>query len=58
MANENLQYVVDFNTGLMTVTPSNGLSGRHQISVATAVNITAVDYQVVPVVVGPTPENP
>ncbi|TDI39141.1 MAG: peptidylprolyl isomerase [Acidobacteria bacterium] len=58
VANENLQYVVDFNTGFMTVTPTNGLSGRHQISVATAMNINAVDYQVVPVVIGPAPENP
>ena len=58
VANENLQYVVDFNTGFMTVTPTNGLIGRHLISVATAVNADAVDYQVVPVVIGPPPENP
>lgn len=58
VANENLQYVVEFETGLMTVTPTNGLSGRHQISIATAVNVNAVDYQVVPVVIGPPPEDP
>ncbi len=58
VANDNLQYVVDFNTGLMTVTPTNGLIGRHLISVATAANASAVDYQVVPVVIGPPPENP
>ena len=58
VANENLQYVVEFETGLMTVTPTNGLSGRHQISIATAVNANAVDYQVVPVVIGPPPEDP
>ena len=58
VANENLQYVVDFDTGLMTVTPTNGLSGRHSISVATAMSAIAVDYQVVPVMIGPPLENP
>ena len=58
VAHENLQYVVEFETGLMTVTPTNGLSGRHQISIATAVSANAVDYQVVPVVIGPPPEDP
>ena len=57
VANESLQYVVDFDTGLLTVTPTNGLSGTHRISVATAVDVNAIDYQVVAVVIG-APENP
>ncbi|MGH9335503.1 MAG: peptidylprolyl isomerase, partial [Vicinamibacteria bacterium] len=36
-APSDLQYSVDFDTGLLTITPRNGLSGRHFISVATAV---------------------
>ncbi len=52
-ANANLQYRVDFTTGLLTITPTNGLSGRHFITVATAVSVNAVDYQVVPVVIEP-----
>jgi len=52
-ANPNLQYRVDFITGLLTITPTNGLTGRHFITVATAVSVTAVDYQVVPVVIEP-----
>ena len=52
-ANANLQYRVDFNTGLLTITPTNGLTGRQLITVATAVSVNAVDYQVVPVVIEP-----
>ncbi len=52
-ANPNLQYRVDFNTGLLTITPTNGLTGRHLFTVATAVSVSAVDYQVVPVVIEP-----
>jgi cyclophilin family peptidyl-prolyl cis-trans isomerase len=52
-APRGLSYAVDFNTGLLTITPSNGLTGRHFITVATAVAVTAVDYQVVPVVIEP-----
>ncbi|HEY7820751.1 MAG TPA: peptidylprolyl isomerase, partial [Vicinamibacteria bacterium] len=52
-AHANLQYRVDFNTGLMTITPTNGLTGRHLVTVATGVSVTAVDYQVVPVVIEP-----
>jgi cyclophilin family peptidyl-prolyl cis-trans isomerase len=52
-ANTNLQYRVDFNTGLVTITPSNGLTGRQQITVATGVSVNAVDYQVVTVVIEP-----
>jgi cyclophilin family peptidyl-prolyl cis-trans isomerase len=49
----DLQYSVDFNSGLLTVTPMRGLTGRHQMSVATAVSVSAVDYQVVTVVIEP-----
>jgi cyclophilin family peptidyl-prolyl cis-trans isomerase len=49
----DLQYRVDFTTGLLTVTPTNGLTGRHFITVATGVNVNAVDYQVVPVTIEP-----
>jgi cyclophilin family peptidyl-prolyl cis-trans isomerase len=52
-ANPSLQYGVDLNTGLLTITPVNGLTGRHFLTVATAVSVTAVDYQVVPVVIEP-----
>jgi len=58
VANPNLQYIVDFDTGLMTITPTNGLTGRQLVSVATAVSASAVDYQVVPVVIGETPAEP
>jgi cyclophilin family peptidyl-prolyl cis-trans isomerase len=52
-ADANLSYRVDFNTGLLTITPTNGLTGRHFITVATGVSVNAVDYQVVPVVIDP-----
>jgi hypothetical protein len=52
-APRGLGYTVDFITGLLTITPTNGLTGRHFITVATAVAVTAVDYQVVPVVIEP-----
>ncbi|HJS75525.1 MAG TPA: peptidylprolyl isomerase, partial [Vicinamibacteria bacterium] len=52
-ADANLQYRVDFNTGLLTITPTNGLSGRHFLTVATGVSVNAVDYQVVPVLIEP-----
>jgi hypothetical protein len=52
-ADPNLQYRVDFVTGLLTVTPVNGLTGRHFITVATGVNLNAIDYQVVPVTSAP-----
>jgi DNA-binding protein len=53
VAHADLRYVVDFETGLLTVTPTNGLTGRHAISVATAISTSAVDYQVVPVIIEP-----
>jgi cyclophilin family peptidyl-prolyl cis-trans isomerase len=52
-ANPRLRYSVDFNSGLLTITPTNGLTGRHFLSVATAVSVTAVDYQVVAVTIEP-----
>ena len=52
-ANPNLQYRVDFGTGLLTITPTSGLTGRHFVTVATGVSVNAVDYQVVPVVIEP-----
>jgi len=51
VAPTSLQYVVDFETGLLTIVPSAGITGRHRISVATAVSPDAVDYQVVPVLI-------
>lgn len=53
MAPPNLDYSVDFETGLLTVTPTNGLTGEHFITVATAITVTEVDYQVVPVIIEP-----
>ena len=54
----NLQYSVDFNTGLMTILPRSDLSGVFRVSVATAVSSNAVDYQVVRVMVGAAPAEP
>jgi cyclophilin family peptidyl-prolyl cis-trans isomerase len=48
-APSDLNYSVDFDTGLLTITPTNGLTGNHSISVATAVSQSAIDYQVVKV---------
>ncbi|HSF17587.1 MAG TPA: peptidylprolyl isomerase [Vicinamibacteria bacterium] len=53
VAHPDLRYQVDFDTGLLTVTPTAGLSGRQFFTVATAVSVQAVDYQVVPVVIEP-----
>jgi cyclophilin family peptidyl-prolyl cis-trans isomerase len=53
MSPANLDYSVDFETGLLTVTPTNGLTGEYFISVATATAVTAVDYQAVPVIIEP-----
>jgi len=54
----SLQYSVDFNTGLMTILPASGLSGVVRVSVATAVSLNAVDYQVVTVIIGAAPAEP
>lgn len=48
----DLPYVVDFDTGLLTVSPRNGISGTQFLSVATAVTPNAVDYQVIAIVIG------
>lgn len=45
----NLAYSVGQTSGLVTVTPSNNLTGTHDISVATGLFISALDYQVVPI---------
>jgi cyclophilin family peptidyl-prolyl cis-trans isomerase len=52
-AHPSLQYSVDFTTGLLTLTPTSGLTGLHFITVATGANPSAVDYQVVPVFIEP-----
>lgn len=51
-ADPDLHYTVDFDTGLLTVTPVNNLTGRHFLTVATGVTVNDVDYQVVSVVIG------
>ena len=52
-AHPNLRYAVDFNTGLVTITPTGGLTGQWWVSVATGANPAAVDYQVVSVRIEP-----
>jgi hypothetical protein len=49
----DLDYRVDFNTGVVTVTPKNGLTGVTHVTVATAANPSAADYQVVPITIEP-----
>jgi cyclophilin family peptidyl-prolyl cis-trans isomerase len=49
----NLIYLVEFETGALTVTPRNGLLGEWFFTVATAATPDAVDYQVVSVRVEP-----
>ncbi len=53
IAHQNLVHNVDFDTGLLTINPTNGLTGAHPISVAAAVAAAAVDYQIVTVVFEP-----
>jgi cyclophilin family peptidyl-prolyl cis-trans isomerase len=53
LAPEDLTYSVDFETGLLTITPTNGLEGNFGIAVATALTNGAVDYQVVDVTITP-----
>lgn len=48
-SHEDLDYNVDFDTGATTVTPSNGLSGTQSVSVATSIQPSDIDYQVVPI---------
>ena len=45
-ANANLQYDVATNTGVTTITPKNGLLGLQRFSVATGLQISALDNQV------------
>jgi cyclophilin family peptidyl-prolyl cis-trans isomerase len=52
-SHEDLTCAVDFNTGAVTVTPSNGLVGIHPVTVGTALYQDAVDYQVVPIFIVP-----
>lgn len=53
VAPSDLDYQVDFDSGLLTITPRNGLTGRQRISVGTAATLDAVDTQVVTVVIEP-----
>jgi Ca2+-binding RTX toxin-like protein len=48
-ADADLSYSVDPVTGLTQITPMNGLTGTQRLTVATAIQTTAVDYQVLPV---------
>ncbi|MEM8677758.1 MAG: peptidylprolyl isomerase [Planctomycetota bacterium] len=50
----DLDYSVDLNSGLLTITPTNGLTGNHQITVAVASSPTPgsnIDFQVIDVVI-------
>ncbi|HID23225.1 MAG TPA: hypothetical protein EYP14_12595, partial [Planctomycetaceae bacterium] len=51
VSDPDLDYAVDPNTGLLTITPTNGLTGTQLISVAVGVvpNSARLDYQVIPV---------
>ena len=49
IANTNLDYVVESNTGSTTITPTNGLVGTHNITTAVGEFPAAIDYQVVPI---------
>jgi cyclophilin family peptidyl-prolyl cis-trans isomerase len=51
-ADSDLHYSVDFDTGLLTITPVNGITGRHYLTVATAITVENVDYQIVSVLIG------
>ena len=53
IAHQNLVHNVAFDSGLLTINPTNGLTGVYPISVATAVATSAVDYQIVTVVIDP-----
>jgi len=53
VSNPDLYYEVDFYTGSVLVSPSNGVTGIHPIAVGTAVYADTIDYQVVPVYVVP-----
>ncbi len=46
VANPNLPYTVNFNTGVVNLTPSNGLTGDQPFTVATGLTKLELDYQV------------
>jgi len=52
-SHDDLDYEVGLYTGVTTVTPKNGLTGIHPITVATGVYTDAIDYQVVPIYIVP-----
>jgi hypothetical protein len=56
VAPDDLGYEVDANTGEVTVTPANGLSGVQYFTVATGVHTEYIDYQVVPITIGDAAE--
>lgn len=45
----NLSYSIDDKTGLVTVTPTNGLTGIHEITAAAGLMTSNLDYQIIPV---------
>lgn len=49
VANADLDYIVDSNTGTTTITPTNGLVGTHNITTGVGEFPTAIDYQLVPI---------
>ena len=49
----DLVYVVDSETGVLRVTPQNGLAGTFRLSVATAVSVFFVDFQAVTIQIDP-----
>ncbi|MFT5093792.1 MAG: cyclophilin family peptidyl-prolyl cis-trans isomerase, partial [Porticoccaceae bacterium] len=49
VANADLDYFIDQNTGTTTITPTNGLVGTHNITTGVGEFPTAIDYQLVPI---------
>ena len=49
----DLVYAVDSETGVLRVTPQNGLTGTFLLSVATAVSVFFVDFQAVTIQIDP-----
>ncbi|MFT5326830.1 MAG: Ca2+-binding RTX toxin-like protein [Planctomycetaceae bacterium] len=49
VANADLDYFIDQNTGTTTITPTNGLVGTHNITAGVGEFPTAIDYQLVPI---------
>jgi cyclophilin family peptidyl-prolyl cis-trans isomerase/Ca2+-binding RTX toxin-like protein len=48
-AHANLNYSIDSSTGTTTITPTNGLTGTHNITAAVGEFPNAIDYQLVPI---------